>query len=286
MDRTPLATLLGRLPQIMRARYAGGNDSLWVTLFNQVLNDIETTMRAPELMATAVVRYEDLGLTNPAPVGLSRVLDARTSSGDPVRISASGTSWTVLDDGLPGASQEPVSEKVSGSARLSGRGWVSVLSAEELDAQAGYGAIVTKMSGGTPLSTDPVVASWIIPAVARRPGLILIAKPGEDGEFVDLLDSGLAIHVVSEFLAVDGIKALQRATTTASLSPLSPRWDYVLVDGLEALGEEMTKRSSQEARAARAKYEGKKDEMGAWASSFRPEMARPRLKSISLPRAR
>lgn len=253
---------------------------------NNIITDIEVSDSCPELRHTAVVPYQHIGLTNPVPGGLSKVLGASRSDGSEAKIIPAGTSWSVLDDDLPTTSEPTESYQVEGEVVDSGRTWVTIDDPDSLLPIPAAGAGIVVTPGG--VDEEPLI-SWVAPACKRIGTKLAIATPGAQGEFQEVFTlltapSYAHINIAPTFLAIDGIKKLRRVTQGSDKSPMPPTWDEVIVSGLEALGEEQTKKASPDAIAARNKYEGLKSRMTGWATANRSGMPVKRLSTISLPR--
>jgi len=281
MVRTPLLDILGRrLPPALVGHYRGNNYSFWIDAFNDLLAEVEEMGVGPGMTWRTGMRWEDLAGETPYPVELSSARYAWTTGNDKVEIKPLGTGFECDIEGLP-TETTPVSSGQIATRRVAGGrdyidgNWaeikigdlVVITAAESIDSQRVTAFLVSKLG---------------IPA---NPAYVSFALPGENGESLVLPD-GCYVNVFRDFLVLEGVRSLQRASTVASLSPMAPRWDDLLASGLRFKGELQTDQNSRDSKLWAEKWEMEKARFAAFGAPLHSSARRPRLMPLSMPGVR
>jgi hypothetical protein len=279
MVRTPLLNILGRrLPAVLVGRYRGADYAFWIDAFNTLLGELEMLNGGPWMMDRVILRYEDLAVFNPMPVGLSKVESAWQSTGEDVKIWPSSTGFEI--DGsvtLPATSELVAGGFVVRLRNEANRTWFD--HAFENVFQAGDGC---EISRGNPAEK---ISSWTIAKVGMNtdPAAYSIAVPGEQGEYPGIQADDI-FNVYRTYLVVEGTKRLMRATSVNSLSPLGPQWDDLFATGLRARGEVQTDQNSRDADLWERKWQQAKAAFAADGAHYNSRQLRPAMPRMSMPR--
>lgn len=258
MQRSTLASILERLPLLLRNRYTGSADRFWVNHYNNLMGELERTGCGPHNTVMVPVPWQTIQSGEVVkPALLSDIVNVFSSISGPIAWESDGDGahllWTP-----PAASQ--IVDGVSGFNRKSpyiGRDFLT-LGGDGLAGVAVGDAIVVHTEPDSfiadPGSYNPTtypIASWVISHLLTVNPFgdsgVAVAIPMQSGEYdVPIATSTDYYWVLRDFLIVEGHRAYHRISTTADLTSLSPEWDDLVEAYLRFRGEVQTDQSSKD----------------------------------------
>lgn len=293
MQRSTLATILARLPLILRNRYGGNADRFWISRYNDLLTELETAQTGPQNLIMVPVPWQVISSNELIlPHGVTDVTRLMLSTGGDVRFEPNGRGVHLLDT-VPTASQVVSVNQILGFRNQFGRKMAKIYTTNPVT-QVGDGILVhATQSGYVPgeyKPTDRPKASWIISQMAPNSGELDVSLPMEEGEYdwpiVTVDDSPTSpdfYYTVRDFLIVEGHRAYHRISLVGDLTSLPPEWDSMVEAYLRFKGEVQTDQSSKDSQDWAAVWRVEKNRWLGAHSKLSPRAQTPvRRPSFSL----
>lgn len=258
MQRSTLATILARLPLILRNRYAGNADRFWVNKYNDLLTELEALQTGPQNLVMVPVPWQVISSNEVVlPHGLSDISNLYRSTGGDVSFEPAGRGAHILED-VPAASLVISVNEVAGSRDQFGRRMIKIFNTDPAT-QVGDGILIHgPQSGYLPgeyKPTDKPKASWVISQMPVNLGEVDVSMPMEEGEYdwpiVTAADSPVSpdfYYTIRDFLIAKGHRAYHRIAASSDQTSLPPDWDTMVEAYLRFKGEVQTDQSSKDSQ--------------------------------------
>ena len=258
MQRSTLASILDRLPLLLRNRYGGAADRFWVNKYNDLLGEMERYHTGPGNTVMVPVPWQTVSSNEVMlPHGVSDIIGVYRSTGGKISFEAAGSGVHLLEE-VPTASQVLSINQVLGRRKQFGRDVILIYATNPVT-QVGDGILIhgpqTGYAPGEYKPTDAVKASWVISQMAPNAGELDVSLPMEDGEYdwpiLDLVASPSATdfyYSIRDFLIVEGHRAYHRISLSTDRTSLPPQWDSMVEAYLRFKGEVQTDQSSKDSQ--------------------------------------
>ena len=270
-----LAQLIGDLPTAIRLRY---QDAFWIRKANQILGEIETTIRGYKFLSWQPLILVEGRTIYPIPSTLRTIDRVRVPSSTEIQIDpydlGSEVHFNLVGENIVLQNLPDISgdSTVTGTATAVTSTSITFVTAVDVEEDEYVGRILRDTSNGG----FSFIASHPAAAAAASLVLTLNAPLG-----VTLTDTTPNFSIDPDFYILEGQKKMTRFSATSDNAPLPEEWESILLKGLRYHGEIQTDEESQQVPFWRAEYQNELDKYQAEIGTPRGDRGRNRPKAES-----